>query len=45
MIVFQPLTEEGLKTHCLYLDGDVTKRLKERELQLEITSEADDITR
>ena len=40
MIVFQPLTEEDLKQIVSILMSDVTKRLKERELQLEITSEA-----
>lgn len=40
MIVFHPLTEEDLKEIVTILMSDVTKRLKERELQLEITSEA-----
>ena len=40
MIVFQPLTEEDLQQIVSILMSDVTKRLKERELQLEITSEA-----
>ena len=40
MIVFRPLTEEDLKYIVSILMSDVTKRLKERELQLEITSEA-----
>ncbi len=40
MIVFRPLTEEDLKHIVSILMSDVTKRLKERELQLEITSEA-----
>ena len=40
MIVFHPLTEEDLKQIVSILMSDVTKRLKERELQLEITSEA-----
>ena len=40
MIVFLPLTEEDLKHIVSILMSDVTKRLKERELQLEITSEA-----
>ena len=40
MIVFRPLTEEDLKHIVSILISDVTKRLKERELQLEITSEA-----
>ena len=40
MIVFQPLTEEDLKQIVSILMSDVTKRLKERELQLEITPEA-----
>lgn len=39
MIVFRPLTEEDLKHIVSILMSDVTKRLKERELQLEITSE------
>jgi ATP-dependent Clp protease ATP-binding subunit ClpC len=38
MIVFRPLTEEDLKHIVSILMSDVTKRLK--ELQLEITSEA-----
>ena len=40
MIVFRPLTEEELKHIVSILMSDVTKRLKERELRLEITSEA-----
>ena len=40
MIVFQPLTEEDLKQIVSILMSDVIKRLKERELQLEITPEA-----
>lgn len=40
MIVFQPLTEEDLHQIVSILMSDVTKRLKERELQLEITPEA-----
>ena len=40
MIVFHPLTEEDLKHIVSILMSDVTKRLKEHELQLEITSEA-----
>ena len=40
MLVFRPLTEEDLKHIVSILMSDVTKRLKERELQLEITSEA-----
>ena len=40
MIVFHPLTEEDLKHIVSILMSDVTKRLKECELQLEITSEA-----
>ena len=40
MIVFQPLTEEDLQQIVSILMSDVIKRLKERELQLEITSEA-----
>ena len=40
MIVFHPLTEEDLKHIVSILMSDVTKRLKERELQLEITPEA-----
>ena len=40
MIVFHPLTEEDLKQIVSILMSDVTKRLKERELQLEITLEA-----
>ena len=40
MIVFQPLTEEDLQQIVSILMSDVTKRLKERELQLEITPEA-----
>ena len=40
MIVFQPLTEEDLQQIVSILMSDVTKRLKARELQLEITAEA-----
>ena len=40
MIVFQPLTEEDLQQIVSILMSDVIKRLKERELQLEITAEA-----
>ena len=40
MIVFQPLTEEDLQQIVSILMSDVTKRLKDRELQLEITAEA-----
>ena len=40
MIVFQSLTEEDLQQIVSILMSDVIKRLKERELQLEITSEA-----
>ena len=40
MIVFQPLTEEDFQQIVSILMSDVTKRLKERELQLEITAEA-----
>lgn len=40
MIVFEPLTEEDLQQIVSILMSDVIKRLKERELQLEITSEA-----
>lgn len=40
MIVFHPLTEEDLQQIVSILMSDVTKRLKERELQLEITAEA-----
>ena len=40
MIVFHPLTEEDLQQIVSILMSDVIKRLKERELQLEITSEA-----
>ena len=40
MIVFQPLTEEDLQQIVSILMSDVIKRLKERELQLEITFEA-----
>ena len=40
MIVFHPLTEEDLKEIVTILMSDVTKRLKERDLQLEITPEA-----
>ena len=40
MIVFYPLTEEDLKEIVTILMSDVTKRLGERDLQLEITPEA-----
>ena len=40
MIVFHPLTGEDLKEIVTILMSDVTKRLKERDLQLEITPEA-----
>lgn len=40
MIVFHPLTEEDLKEIVTILMSDVTKRLKERGLQLEIAPEA-----
>ena len=40
MIVFHPLTEEDLTKIVTILMSDVTKRLGERDLQLEITSEA-----
>ena len=40
MIVFHPLTEEDLKEIVTILMSDVTKRLGERDLQLEITPEA-----
>ena len=40
MIVFHPLTEEDLKEIVTILMSDVTKRLKERDLQLEIAPEA-----
>lgn len=40
MIVFHPLTEEDLKEIVTILMSDVTKRLEERDLQLEISSEA-----
>ena len=40
MIVFHPLTEEDLQQIVSILMSDVTKRLKERQLQLEITAEA-----
>ena len=40
MIVFHPLTEENLQHIVSILMSDVIKRLKERELQLEITAEA-----
>ena len=40
MIVFHLLTEEDLKEIVTILMSDVTKRLKERDLQLEISSEA-----
>lgn len=39
MIVFHPLTEEDLKEIVTILMSDVTKRLKERDLQLEISPE------
>ncbi len=40
MIIFHPLTEEDLKEIVTILMSDVTKRLGERDLQLEITPEA-----
>lgn len=40
IIVFHPLTEEDLKEIVTILMSDVTKRLGERDLQLEITPEA-----
>ena len=40
MIVFHPLTEEDLKKIVTILMSDVTKRLEERDLQLEISPEA-----
>lgn len=40
MIVFHPLTEEDLKEIVTILMSDVTKRLKECDLQLEISPEA-----
>ena len=40
MIVFHPLTEEDLTKIVTILMSDVTKRLGERELHLEITPEA-----
>lgn len=40
MIVFHPLTEEDLKEIVTILMNDVTKRLEERDLHLEITTEA-----
>lgn len=40
MIVFHPLTGEDLKEIVTILMSDVTKRLGERDLQLEITLEA-----
>ena len=40
MIVFHPLTEEDLKEVVTILMSDVTKRLEERDLHLEITTEA-----
>ena len=40
MIVFHPLTEADLKEIVTILMSDVTKRLGERDLQLEITPEA-----
>ena len=40
MIVFHPLTGEDLKEIVTILMSDVTKRLGERDLQLEITPEA-----
>lgn len=40
MIVFHPLTEEDLKEIVTILMSDVTKRLGERDLQLEISPEA-----
>lgn len=40
MIVFHPLTEEDLKEIVTILMSNVTKRLEERDLQLEISPEA-----
>ena len=40
MIVFHPLTEEDLTKIVTILMSDVTKRLRERDLHLEITTEA-----
>ena len=40
MIVFHPLTEEDLTKIVTILMSDVTKRLEERDLHLEITPEA-----
>ena len=40
LIVFHPLTEEDLKEIVTILMSDVTKRLEERDLHLEITPEA-----
>ena len=40
LIVFHPLTEEDLKEIVTILMSDVTKRLEERDLHLEITTEA-----
>ena len=40
MIVFHPLTEEDLTKIVTILMSDVTKRLRERDLHLEITPEA-----
>ena len=40
MIVFHPLTEEDLTKIVTILMSDVTNRLEERDLQLEITPEA-----
>ena len=40
MIIFHPLTEEDLKEIVTILMSDVTKRLEERDLQLEISPEA-----
>ena len=40
MIVFHPLTEEDLTKIVTILMSDVTKRLEERDLHLEITAEA-----
>ena len=40
MIVFHPLTEEDLQQIVSILMSDVTKRLEERDLHLEITPEA-----
>ena len=40
MIVFHPLTEEGLTKIVTILMSDVIKRLEERDLHLEITPEA-----